>query len=114
MLYIDNSSVNQAEEKFLSLMKEELHNELRIEMDESESDLSEDEKIESVPPKGLEPQAKRAKLSNAAEKTQTAKPTSKSTKRKKMISLDAANKENATPKKKVKKTEKPKSKRKVQ
>ena len=73
----------------------------------SEFEESEDETAQSIAPKGPEPEAKRPKLCNAAEKTERPKP--KTHKRKK-----TADKENASPKtKKAKKAEKPKSKQKV-
>jgi hypothetical protein len=111
MLYIDDySSVNQAEEKFLRLTKEELHYELQIELDEFHE--SEDENAESIMAKDTEPEAKRPKLSIATEKTQRAKPKPK--KKIKKRKNDDADKENALPKtKKAKKAEKPKRKQKV-
>ena len=103
--------MNEADENFLRLTKKEMHNELGIEMDEFAK--SEDEGSKSIPPKDLEPEAKRLKLSNAAEKRQRAKPKITS-KRKKSISVGEADKENASPnKKKAKKAEKPIRKQKV-
>ena len=87
-----------------------MHHELGITISEFEE--SEDESAQSIAPKGPEPEAKRPKLCNAAEKTERPKP--KTHKRKKTTSIHDAGKENASPKtKKAKKAEKPKAKQKV-
>ncbi len=58
--------MNQAKEKFLRLMEEELHYELQIESDKFHE--SEDENAESIMTKDPEPEAKRPKLSIVTEK----------------------------------------------
>jgi leucyl aminopeptidase (aminopeptidase T) len=96
--------VNEAEEKFLRLTKEELHYALQIELDEFYKD--EDENAESMLTKGPEPEEKRTKFSIAKGKTQK--------KKVKKRKNDEADKENALPKpKKTKKAEKQKRKQKV-